>query len=84
VALVSGQRGSGQNSGGSPVLAAGERRGRARGVSKTRIAQDLGGGAAGPARELHDDGQRTALRVWFRGDRRLTEARRGRVSYRGG
>jgi hypothetical protein len=32
------------------VLAAGERRGRARGVSKTRIAQDLGGGGWAGAR----------------------------------
>jgi hypothetical protein len=43
VALEGGRRGSDQNSDGSPVLAAGERRGKARGVSKTWFAQDLGG-----------------------------------------
>jgi hypothetical protein len=57
VALEGGRRGSDQNSDGSPVLAAGERRGKARGVSKTWFAQDLGG-AAGPARELSGGGRR--------------------------
>jgi hypothetical protein len=32
--------------------------------------------------ELRGGDQRPALHVWFRRDRRLTEARRGRVSYR--
>jgi hypothetical protein len=41
-------------------------------------------GAAVPARVLNSGGRRPALRAWFWRDRHVAEARRGKVSYRGG